>query len=122
MEAKQGLILVICSMILAGEVACFPATDVIAQSSFSQDDAAALAHFNWEKILQKLPHFLLPILRKILRGIKNSEDPMEILLSVLEGEKPSKKKKNKKNKKDKKNKEEEESGGNKEEESSEPTQ
>lgn len=44
-----------------------------------------------------------PILRKILKGIANSEDPMEILMSILGGEKPSKKKKKKKNRK-KKNK------------------
>ena len=44
-----------------------------------------------------------------MEGIANSKDPMEILMSILEGEKPSKKKKNKKNKnkknKNKKNKE-----------------
>lgn len=45
-----------------------------------------------------------PILRKILKGIANSEDPMEILMSILGGEKPSKKKKKKNRKKKNKNK------------------
>lgn len=45
-----------------------------------------------------------PILRKILKGIANSEDPMEILMSILGGEKPSKKKRKKNRKKKNKNK------------------
>ncbi|XP_078351115.1 uncharacterized protein LOC144635871 [Oculina patagonica] len=110
MEAKQGLILVICSMILAGEVACFP-TDVRAKSSFTQYDAAALEKYDdWRAILKKIPNFLFPILRKILKGIANSEDPMDILLSIL-GE-DSKKKKNKKNKKGRKKKNEKENNEN----------
>ena len=58
-----------------------------------------------------------PILRKILKGIANSEDPMEILMSILEGEKPSKKKRKnkKKKKKNKKNNENENKESNEEE-------
>ena len=56
-----------------------------------------------------------PILRKILRGIAKSQNPMQILKTILEGEK-AKKKKNKK-KKNKKNKEKE--NENKEEEEEE---
>ncbi|XP_078367192.1 uncharacterized protein LOC144651173 [Oculina patagonica] len=113
MEAKQGLILVICSMILAGEVACFP-TDVRAKSSFTQDDAAALEKYDdWRSILKKIPNFLFPILRKILKGIANSEDPMDILLSILgEDSKKKKNKKNKKNKKGRKNKNKKENNEN----------
>ena len=38
--------------------ACFP-SDIRAKSSFSQDDAAALAkHEDWREILEKIPGFL----------------------------------------------------------------
>ena len=56
-----------------------------------------------------------PILRKILRGIANSEDPIEILMSILEGKKPSKKKNKKKKKKNKKSNENENKESNEEE-------
>ena len=63
----------------------------------------------WFLILFKIS-LRFPILRKILRGIANSEDPIEILMSILEGKKPSKKKnKKKKKKKEKSNENENES-------------
>lgn len=64
-----------------------------------------------------------PILRKILKGIANSEDPMEILMSILGGEKPSKKKKKnrkKKNKNKKKNNKENNENENEENKEEEP--
>ncbi|XP_078367181.1 uncharacterized protein LOC144651163 [Oculina patagonica] len=125
MEAKQGLILVLCSMILAGEVACFP-TDVRAKSSFTQDDAAALEKYDdWRSMLKWLPKFVIRFLVKLFKGIARSDDPMDIVIAILEDlegvftkDKKNKKKKNKnrRKKKNKKENNENENNENKEEE------